>query len=261
MLQKMLSKYSRSKTKFLCRALMANGVKRAVFATAYGEVAVPVNSRSIIKSFLRGEYYGEAVAKQFLGLHSKSSTLLNIGANVGTTARIFVDSEKYEVVKCFEPEPENFLGLKSNLCNAENVLLFNVALGKGRDSLLLNLSPESVGRHSFKTDFRKGAVEVRVETIDEHLGAGEKFDVFMDVEGWEIEVLKGGKKSLKNCNVCALEWNQQLHQPGEISEMAEIMTSVGFDAFIDLRNRKRWHDMSKLPELTGQRDIAFVRGF
>lgn len=260
MIKRGLFKYLASKPKIIRQILMATGIKRAVFETAYGEVSVPVNSKSIIQAFLNDKYFGEKEILNFLGLTSASTTIVNIGANVGTAARIFQKKSKYKSVKCFEPDPDNFAGLQANCGGCSTTELHNSAIGSSNGSLSLNLNPTSVGRHSFKVDFAQGSIKVPVTTLDQHLDSDEKYDLFMDVEGWEIEVLKGAKSTLKNCQLCALEWNEHLHDSAEKSDMLNILLDAEFSKFADLSDSEKLYDISDFQKTKGQRDVVFLRG-
>ncbi|OWX99675.1 hypothetical protein B6V75_18170 [Thioclava sp. F1Mire-8] len=243
----------------LVRLLRANKIMSAGFDTKYGHIAIPVNSRSIIESFLAGEYFGSVALQSFLNHKTKSRRLLNIGANVGTSARMIACSEKYQKIYCFEPDPNNFRLLQANFLNNNAVSLHNVAVGAENGQLSLNLNPLSVGRHSFKTDFGLGAIDVSIVRLDDFIADNEPFDLFMDVEGWEIEVLRGATSSMRNCNLFALEWNGQLHSREERLAMIELVRSAGFTKMSDLNTSEHDLEIDDLEKLSGQRDVVFLR--
>ena len=81
----------------------------------------------------------------------------------------------------------------------------------------------------------------------------------MDVEGWEIEVLRGADKSMKNCNLCALEWNGQVHSLEERLAMVELIRSAGFTKISDLNSPEQNLEIADLQKLIGQRDVVFLR--
>ena len=259
MIKRALFKYLASKPKVVSQMLTATGIKRAVFETVYGDISVPVNSKSIIQAFLDNRYFGEREILNFLELKSESTTVVNIGANVGTTARIFQKTQKYRTIKCFEPDPDNFNGLKTNCESCAATELHNTAIGSINGFLPLNLNHKSVGKHSFMVSFSQGSIKVPVATLDQYLSSGEKYDIFADVEGWEIEVLKGAVPILKNCQLCALEWNEHLHDLSAKNDMLRIVRDAGFTHFFDLADIKKLRNISALPEIKGQRDVVFVR--
>lgn len=243
----------------LVRYMLGRGISGLSFPTAYGAVIIPTNSGSIIGSFLSGSYFGAPTITAFLDCETRASRLLNIGANVGTTARMIAAAGTYKRVDCFEPDPGNFSFLQMNAALAPQIVLHNAALGAMSGELSLNLNSQSIGRHSFKTDFGRGAIMVPVRRIDDVVAADEAFDIFMDVEGWEIEVLRGASASLSNCGLCALEWNGQLHGPAERQAMAEILLGAGFDRVLDLNDPKAACAVADLPHYDTQRDLVFTR--
>lgn len=254
-----LFKYLASKPKIVVQMLTATNIKHAVFDTCYGDVCVPVNSKSIIQAFLDNRYFGEQEIRNFLNLKTASKTILNIGANVGTTAKMLQASGKYETIKCFEPDPENFRALRVNCGEFSSIEIYNTAIGSKNETLRLNLSKKIVGKHSFKVNFSQGSIEVPVATLDKYLSPDETFDIYLDVEGWEIEVLKGAESILKNCQICALEWNEHLHDPSEKSDMFDIVRQAGFTGFFDLSDTTKKYAVSRFSAMKGQRDIVLVR--
>ena len=259
MIKNAIYRHLAAKPKKLCGTLDALGIKRVVFETKYGEISIPVNSKSIIQAFLNNSYFGESEITKFHELNSSSTTLVNVGANVGTTAKIFQKISKYRSLICFEPDPDNFVGLQANCGDDPSVKLHNVALGSSAGMLQLNLNPKSVGRHSFKTDFSQGFINVPVTTLDQCLAHDDQYDLYMDVEGWEIEVLKGAKSVLQNCQLCALEWNGQLHEKEEKAEAQTILSDAGFTGFAKLNDLTVWFELADLQDIKVQSDIVFFR--
>jgi len=243
----------------LIRFMLSRSFSALTFPTAYGAVVIPTNSGSIIESFLSGSYFGASTIDAFLGCGPRASRLLNIGANVGSSARMIIAAGTYHRIDCFEPDPGNFAFLQMNAALAPQISVHNAALGAMSGELSLNLNPSSIGRHSFKTDFGTGSIAVPVRRIDDVVGANEAFDIFMDVEGWEIEVLRGASAKLRNCGLCALEWNGQLHSPAERQAMAEILLAAGFDTAADLKDPEAACAIADLPHYDTQRDLVFTR--
>lgn len=259
MLKNFLAKCLQARPKLFARVLRAAGIRAVVFETAYGEMTIPLNSKSVIRAFLSGRYFGETAILRFLELQSTAPMLLNIGANVGTTARIFQKLGRYTCLKCFEPDPENFAVLLANCGEAPATELYNTAIGSKQEVLPLNRNPESIGRHSFKNDFAMGSIEVTVDPLDKYVQPNEIFDLFMDVEGWEIEVLRGARCVLQRCQLCAFEWNGHLHDRSDTHDVKQIMIDAGFKMFADLDNISSPRSVRDFPAADGQIDVVFLR--
>ncbi|WP_175550339.1 FkbM family methyltransferase [Palleronia salina] len=245
--------------KELIRLLQSHEVSSVGFDTKCGPIFVPTNSRSIIESFIRGHFYGSEIIENFLSFKTESSRIVNVGANVGTTARSIAHSGKYQRVDCFEPHPQNFSLLEVNLLGYESVLAHMAAVGSEEGKLPLNINPMSVGRHSFKTDFGQGFINVPVVSLDDFLEGDEPFDLFIDVEGWEIEVLHGGKNSLGRCNLCAIEWNAQSHTIEERNAMIDLLRRSGFSRAVNLSDPEKDLQIGDMAKPLKQLDIVLIR--
>lgn len=123
-------------------------------------------------------------------------TVLDIGANIGSTALYFARLFPNARVFAFEPVPENFALLEKNIANCPRIRGFN--FGLGADDAILELAasdnPANFGgysRHAAGTDpAHTVRVTVRaVGTVFAEL-ALEQVDVIkVDTEGAEYEIL------------------------------------------------------------------------
>jgi len=209
--------------------MFSNGITGMSFDTDNGPIIIPTNSRSIIESFLAGKYFGSDTLAAFLACGRNARRLLNIGANVGSSARMIAATGIYDRIDCFEPEPSNYSFLRLNSALNPSIFPHNEALGSEVCELQLNLNPKSIGRHSFKMAFGGGSIAVSVRRVDDVVAPTEQFDIFMDVEGWEIEVLQGARSTLRNCGICCLEWNGQMHSLSERKAALELLSAAGFN--------------------------------
>ena len=104
------------------------------------------------------------------------------------------------MVIAIEPDPKNFDILRKNILlnNLRNVRTFNLAAWSKKDKLKLFIGDFSAW-HSAKTNFGQGYFVVQALTLDEILNqVNVKKITFVkiDVEGAELEVLKGFSDSL-----------------------------------------------------------------
>lgn len=126
----------------------------------------------------------------------------DIGANVGLytylLARCVGDRG---FVYAFEPNPALFASLETN-CRSNgvtNVRLHNVALGSRDDTLTLTRSRFNSGDSRLsrrEASPASGAVSVPVRPLDALLEGRPLDFVKIDVQGWELEVLKGMRGQL-----------------------------------------------------------------
>jgi FkbM family methyltransferase len=139
-----------------------------------------------------------------------TGTIFDVGAHVGHTAATFCSVYPSARVYCFEPSPETFKTLVQN-CGSKNVSAVNMALGSCvgteqmyavKDSYLNSLVSQL---NSPRPD--SSQVTVRVTTLDqfcEEHGVRHIDFLKTDTEGYELEVLKGATRLLREKRIGAI---------------------------------------------------------
>lgn len=152
--------------------------------------------------------FSETSKVSLFKLAQKGNTIIDIGGNVGEISMNFarIVGDKGEV-HSFEPHPINVKRFKENLSlnDLKNLTLNDKALG-GEEGIfqLLIVDENNYGRNriSTKADDIKNKVceNVQVVLLDNYIEKCkiEKVDLIkIDVEGYEMNVLKGAKNTLK----------------------------------------------------------------
>jgi FkbM family methyltransferase len=130
--------------------------------------------------------------------------VLDVGAHIGCfTLKAAKEVGPEGRVVSFEPSSENFrlLTLNVNSNDYSNAKLFNVAVGSAPGTAKLNLGSRK-GTNSLLSDAgveKVGIEEVPIRTLDsiaDELKLTKVSFVKIDVEGFELEVLKGGRNIL-----------------------------------------------------------------
>ncbi|MHA1768090.1 MAG: FkbM family methyltransferase [Promethearchaeota archaeon] len=133
-------------------------------------------------------------------------TFVDIGANKGYFSLIAAKIVGEQgLVFTFEPEPQNCEWIQKNieLNNYKNITLFPYALGAKNGKTRLFIGKKS-GWHSLLPDLDTGtgeSIEIEQKTLDSVLKEmkHERVDMIkIDVEGSELEVLKGAQKILES---------------------------------------------------------------
>ena len=116
------------------------------------------------------------------------------GANIGVYTLLLsrlVGPEGH--IDAFEPDPHLFACLRENLERAgvKNVAAHNCALGAAAGKLSLAWDGLNSGDTHLSRETQAGSVQVDVARLDEIL-SGHRLDFFkLDVQGWELDVLRG----------------------------------------------------------------------
>jgi FkbM family methyltransferase len=167
------------------------------------------------------------------------ATFVDIGGNVGDyailAAHVVGDSGK---VICFEPAPDNCHWIEKSveLNGYANVRLCRTALSDSAGQASLYLGARC-GFHTLLKDQperQAGVIQVPIQTLDEalhQLGCAAVDMIKIDVEGAELEVLKGALGTLKmNSNVILL---LELHPGMGVDSIAlcNFLRSEGFSLF------------------------------
>ncbi len=140
-----------------------------------------------------------------------------------------------------ESELSNYELLKKHLSvnNCGDSIAINVAIGIGASSGKLPLYAENFDLTISSLKYgRKFRGYVDVKTLDVVLNdislSNDRIDVLkIDVEGAELDVLKGANRTLANSRYLLLEiWDQHLH------DVYRILKAVGFKPIAEVRYEK-----------------------
>jgi FkbM family methyltransferase len=168
----------------------------------------PINDKGVEKPlYLTGSYEAGTLSIIRKCLR-KGDIFIDIGANIGLMsifASRIVGNEG--IVYSFEPVPETFMILKKNIeiNNVKNISALDIALSNTNRTYIIYTNPYGgKGSSSFiKPLGQSGVKEYKViaKRFDEFLATNYIANIRMikiDVEGWELYVLKGAKFLLHN---------------------------------------------------------------
>lgn len=121
-------------------------------------------------------------------------TVFDVGANHGQSAIPFSKSYPLAQIYSFEPVSSNFSILESNCSRIKQIKLINKGLGKKSGVATIGLSNHSGGHSLLLAGSGSRTEKITIITIDEFCQGHliDKIDLLkIDVEGFEIDVLKG----------------------------------------------------------------------
>lgn len=140
-------------------------------------------------------------------------TMIDVGANVGIFAR--PSAAVFERVICFEPISINFAALELNMADCTNVVLHPVGLSDKPQHVKFEMQIDKCGycyqinEWSMNPGF--STHEGDLVTLDSY-GYDEVDWIKVDVEGFELQVLEGGRNTIqRNRPWLLLERGEQEH--------------------------------------------------
>jgi FkbM family methyltransferase len=166
----------------------------------------------------RGELAVLQMLKQKLAGQSKP-LIFDVGANIGTYAKAIVEIFGKENIElhCFEPSPKTFAKFQQEMgSHGANIHFHNIGFSNEPCEINLFQDAELSGMTSvykrrmdhFGKDFNK-TEPAKFTTIDEFCSSNNigRIDFLkLDVEGHELKVLEGAKRSLKNVKYIQFEF-------------------------------------------------------
>ena len=237
----------------LCKLLGINTIQTSYLNI--GKIEIDTRGKTISESILASKQYQfqsmQVVADKLV---SPLPQFVNIGANIGTTI-LNTSSIGFTNFVAVEPVIFNYDLLLKNLAryniSSKNL---NAACGQESGSSVINLHPSSGGRHSLKDQFRGGQnQEVNVIKLDS-LQLKTPFFLWLDTEGFELEVLKGGLDSIKAfCLGACVEVSPNISGTVAACEVLKLLSEV-FSAHYDVLGRA--YDLSALTNKIQRNELS-----
>lgn len=152
------------------------------------------------------------------------SIIIDVGANIGQFSNAVKTWYPKSEIHSFEPDPEVYQILKNNL-KSSDYTLHNLALSDTKGSLKFYRSEGSLVSSIVKTSESQECIEVEAVTADSFLSDIHKIDLFkIDVEGAEINVLKGAHSTLKKSKYLLVEisFDRKVSEGSNLSVLSEV---------------------------------------
>ncbi len=163
-------------------------------------------------------------------------TVVDVGANIGIYTRFFSGLAAVSGrVHAFEPAPPNYKRLQENADHLANVSLNHAAVGDHSGTIRLFVSDElNVDHRTFDSGDGRTGIDVPMVSLDDYFNAGQRVDLIkIDVQGYELSVLRGAKRVLKEnreIKVLMEFWPYGLAKAAVApSKVMELIDSLGFE--------------------------------
>lgn len=163
------------------------------------------------------------------------SRFLYCGVSVGEMARVLAQVGKVDELVCFEPDPNQFRLVSDYLCGSQSRIARRVtampcAVYSHESVEPFTYSDTSFGSRILET----GEARVQCVSIDHVLPGFDPTFVCMDIEGAELEALKGAEETIRRSRpdlaVCVY------HSAGHLWEIPLFLHELGLDYRLYLRN-------------------------
>ena len=165
--------------------------------------------------------------------------IVHIGAHYGEEIQEYVDNG-IQNITVFEPLSKNFNILSQRMQNVNaDIQGHQVALGSKKGTATMFLSSNEAQSSSILKPKQHlelhpdvsfdGTEQVEVSLLDDY-DIGESNFINIDVQGYELEVFKGGKKTLEKVDYIYCEVNRGEVYEGNamVEELDEFLSSYGF---------------------------------
>ena len=221
-----------------------------LLATCSSEVFVVAAGDNVIGQWLvkHREPYNLFMLQRVASLLSgrRLTSLIDIGANIGTICIPAVKRGLFERAIAVEPEPLNYSLLRTNVeLNrlSARIATHNIAMGEKKDEMLsFELSNFNFGNHRVRygsdgTDASQESIEVPSQSLDwlaEDVDLGSAL-LWMDTQGFEGHVLAGGARTLQRKPPLVVKfWPGGLSRSRGMERFRHALQSAGYTSFCDL---------------------------
>ena len=171
--------------------------------------------------------------------------IIDVGSNSGQFSKVATHFYPNAAINAFEPLPDLYSKIEKLFQSNQKITTHNLALGNevgvikfnknkyGHISSILEISSDNI--HYPKQENDLAQIDVAIKTLDSLSLIDSKSKgltlLKLDVQGYELEVLKGGDETIKHIDYIVIEANlEQLYtnQPS-FNQMNEYLTSKGFE--------------------------------
>ncbi len=194
--------------------------------------------------------------ENFLGSIPEDAIVLDVGANIGTTALRFAKKCSKGMIYAFEPAKENYKRLRENISLNEltNIVAVNKGCGNNHtEKLLVHAHDHNSGMNRIAvSDDEEGEIIniIRLDDFVKEKGVKKIHAIKADTEGFELQVLMGAAEILeKDKPVLLLELeDEQLKKMG--SSAAELIHFLNQKGYSDIRNAETLEKINPGEDLT-----------
>lgn len=190
--------------------------------------------------------------KQLLEILTDDSVIIDVGANIGATGLQFANKASKGSVYCFEPVTKTFERLEKNFAINQytNFTLINKGLGSNEETVEIGsvLDSNPAMNRIVNTNFTNSKIApielIDISTVDvqiEKLSLKRIDCIKIDVEGYELEVLKGAKSTLIKCKpILFIELGDKnlKEQGSSANELVNYLIELRYNLYRSITNER-----------------------
>ncbi len=180
--------------------------------------------------------------KEFLKILNKEDIVFDLGANFGYF--VIQEAKIVKQVIAVEPIKINYSYLKKNikLNNLKNVDTYNIAIGnKNGNTHFYETESKNVSSAIKPKNKKYKKINLKMRKGDSFLKEIKVYPnvLRMDVEGYELEILKSIKKNLTQFNKIFIEVHNNILKDKDIKEFYKILQKNNFNEIIIIKDYKK----------------------
>jgi FkbM family methyltransferase len=225
----------------------------------------PKNDSGVERSLHETGTYEKGML-HFLDQHLKNGDVfIDVGANIGLLSLHAAKSVGNNGnVLAFEAHPETVKILETNkaLNQNDNIQIYPFALGSEKEkALIFDDSESNRGGASMVRSFSNSGIEVNVERLDDILVTSIIPKIIkIDVEGFELNVLKGAKRTIQEAKpILLIEASDIKEKNEEIIAFLMQIHPYKICKFSKGKERKsKWIEIKKFEEIPLHDNLIFL---
>ena len=220
---------------FLCRLLLRTNLGRFLKIKRNGYTVRLSENNVASEMFIQGKNFYHDEEKFIKSLIKNDSTFIDIGANIGNLSLAAANIINDGKIIAIEAHPKTYRSMLQNINdNAKNIDAYNLAVGDESGEIYLTDFSADDCNHISKENINNN-VAINIDTIDNILGYDVgKIDLLkIDVEGFELMVLKGAKITLSKTKYIYFELWDKLTEKFKYSgsEIIDLLRKHNFKIF------------------------------
>ncbi len=213
-----------------------------------------INRNGIIMKIDISDYIGHYLYFGFkddeiealFNLCKEGSNVLDIGTNIGWVAHNLAQISRTGLVYGFEPDPFNYDRCAENIAlnNFKNLTVFPIGLGANQASAGMQVrTPSNLGGNRVTLMGAPNTRVVKIRRLDdiELVQQLSKIDlVKIDVEGYELNVLRGARKTIETHHpvlFIELDDNNLKDQGDSASALIQFLFDCGYQEIINTKSK------------------------